>query len=392
MSLPKITFIDEVTITGKTVLLRADFDVSLHPDFTIADDLRIKQNLPTIKYILKNKNKLICIAKLGRPKKRDKDHSLKVVAERLHEYLQDYKVILVDDFLTDDSLIKNQKDNEIILLENIRFYPEEKENSKPFGHKLAALADIYVNDAFSMCHRKETSITMVPTMLPSYGGLLLKREITNIHKAVDHPKKPVVSIIGGAKISTKVPVLHKLITISDYILVGGALANVFLVAEGYKIGKSLCEMDQVDTVKRLISYAKRNNTKLMIPTDVITKQTNGKKYEEKNREDLNSESYIVDIGTRTRTEYGYIIDRARTIIWNGPMGQIEIPEGREGTDFVYYTVAGNEKAVSIVGGGDTLAAISKKEYIDQITWVSTGGGAMVEYIEKGSLPGIDALK
>lgn len=392
MPLPKIKYIDQVDIKGKTILLRADFDVSLHPDFTIANDLRIQQNLPTINYLLKNKNKLICVAKLGRPLKRDKEHSLKVVADRLQEYLKGYKVVLVNDFLTDDSLIKNQKENEVLLLENIRFYPEEKENSKPFAHKLAALAEVYVNDAFSMCHRTEASTVGITQFLPSYGGLLLKREITHIHEATDHPKKPVVSIIGGAKISTKVPVLKKLIDISDYILMGGALANVFLLAEGFKIGKSVCEKDQVDTVKRLLVHAKRKNTKLMIPTDVICKLLTTKRYAEKSIDDLNSDCYIIDIGPQTRTEYGWVIDRAKTIIWNGPMGYIESAKGREGTNFVYYCVAGNTKAVSLVGGGDTLAAISKKEYIDQITWVSTGGGAMIEYIEKGTLPGIDALK
>ena len=392
MSLPRIKYIDDVNITGKTVLLRADFDVSLHPDFTIANDLRIQQNLPTINYLLKHKNKLICIAKLGRPQKRDKEHSLKVVATRLEEYLKGYKVVLVDDFTKDDSAIKNQKDNEVILLENIRFYPEEKANDKAFAKKLAALGEVYVEDAFSMCHRKEATIVTLPTLLPAYGGLLLKREITHLHQGIDHPKKPMISIIGGAKISTKVPVLRRLIDISDYVLVGGALANVFLLAEGYKIGKSFSEKDQVPTVKRLLSHAKKTNTKIMYPKDVVFKHFNGRKYEEKSINDITSDYYIVDIGPQTRTEYGFIIDRAKTIIWNGPMGQVEIPQAREGTDFIYYCVADNRDAVSIVGGGDTLAAISKKEYIDKITWVSTGGGAMIEYIEKGSLPGIDALK
>lgn len=392
MSLPKIKYIDEVNITGKTVLLRADFDVSLHPDFSIANDLRIKQNLPTIKYLLKNNNKLICIAKLGRPKTRDKEHSLKVVVNRLQEYLPDYKVKLVADFLKDDSMIKHQQEKEVLVLENIRFYPEEKENKKSFAHKLASLADIYVNDAFSMCHRKEASVVTVPTFLPAYGGLLLKREITMIGKAIDHPKKPVVSLIGGVKISTKIPVLKRLVDISDYVLVGGALANIFLIAEGHKVGKSFTENGQVDTVKRLISYAKKMGTKIMIPTDVVCKQLRGKRYLEKSVNDINSDCYIVDIGPETRTAYGWVIDKAKTIIWNGPMGYIESSKGREGTDFIYYTIASNNHATSIVGGGDTVAAISKKEYIDKITWVSTGGGAMVEYIEKGNLPGIDALR
>ncbi len=391
MSLPKIKYIDEVDIHGMTVLLRADFDVSLHPDFTIANDVRIQQNLPTIKHLLKYKNKIICVAKLGRPKERDKEHSLKVVVSRLQEYLKDYKVRLVDDFTKDDSLIKNQKDDEILVLENIRFYPEEKKDDKVFAKKLASLAQVYVNDAFSMCHRKESSVVGVPTFIPGYGGLLLKKEITMINKAIDHPKKPVVSIIGGVKISTKIPVLKRLVDISDYVLVGGALANVFLVAEGYKIGKSFTEKSQTDTVKKLLSYAKRKNTKMMIPTDVICKE-NVKKYSEQSVEDIGSEAYIIDIGPETRTAYGWIIDKANTIIWNGPMGYIESNKGREGTDFIYYGISGNRHAVSIVGGGDTLAAISKKEYINQITHVSTGGGAMIEYIERGTLPGIEALK
>ncbi len=390
----KLKFIDEAQIDGKTILLRADFDVSLHPDFSIANDYRITHNLPTIEYLLKHKNKLICVAKLGRPKGRDKEHSLKVVAKRLQEYLKNYKVKLVEDFTKDDTLIKNQKEDEILILENIRFYPEEKNNDKAFAKKLASLADVYVNDAFSMCHRVEASIVGVPAFIPGFGGLLLKKEIEMISKAIHNPKKPVVSIMGGAKISTKIPILKKLTELSDYILVGGALANVFLLAEGFKIGKSLYEKDQVEAVKKLLSFAKRKRTKIMIPTDAICKENGpqSRKVTNLNVESINGTCYIMDIGEETRAEYGWIIDKAKTIIWNGPMGYIEDTVAREGTDFIYYCITSNKNSVSIVGGGDTLAAISKKEYINKITHVSTGGGAMIEYIEKGTLPGFEALK
>ncbi|PIX68653.1 phosphoglycerate kinase, partial [Candidatus Roizmanbacteria bacterium CG_4_10_14_3_um_filter_39_13] len=237
-----IKYIDEVETTNKRVLVRADFDVTLNPNYTIADDARIIHNIPTLRYLLKNNNKLICVAKLGRPKMKDPAFSLKVVVEKLKEYLPEYTITLIDDFITaDKSIFANQKSNEIFVLENIRFYPEEKKNDPEFAKKLASLADIYVNDAFAMSHRVEASVVGVTSYLPSYGGLLLKKEVATIMKAVREPQKPFVAIIGGSKIDTKINIIGKLMEVSNSILIGGGLANTFLCAQGIDIGKSYCE-------------------------------------------------------------------------------------------------------------------------------------------------------
>ncbi|MBI4225674.1 phosphoglycerate kinase [Candidatus Roizmanbacteria bacterium] len=391
----KITYIDEAQFKNKRVLLRADFDVSLNPNYTIADDARIRNNLPTIQYLLKNHNRLICVAKLDRPKGRDSKFSLKVVVKRLHQYLPVYKVKLVDDFLSaDKKLFANQTEKEILVLENIRFYPEEKKNDSRFSKKLAALSDVYVNDAFAMCHRTESSVVGVPRYLPAYGGLLLKREIETITKTIKKPKKPFVAIIGGAKIETKITLIGKLTEMADYVLVGGGLANTFLCAHGYEIGKSYCEYEKVAKARQLLFLAAQKHTAIVLPSDVVIGDPNNSENGGKvvKVDQIPRGAVALDIGSETKAKFGAIIAKAKTIIWNGPVGYFENPAFRRGTDFVYYAIAHNQEATSIVGGGDTLAAISSKEYLGKITHVSTGGGAMLEFIEKGTLPGIEALK
>lgn len=393
----KIAYIDEVEIKDKQVLLRADFDVTLHGNYTIADDFRIKQNLPTIKLLLKNNNRIICVAKLDRPKERDPKLSLKVVVKRLQKYLPDAKVKLIDDFLTESpATFTKQQPNEIFVLENIRFYPEEKQNDKQFAQKLATLADVYVNDAFAICHRAEASLVGTPQLLPSYGGLQLKEEIAMIKKAIARPKKPVVAIIGGAKISTKLSLISRLIEVADYVILGGGLANVFFRAQRYFIGKSLCEYEMTLKARQLLFLAEQKGTKIILPTDVLIGYPN--ETEKRGEVVMVKENKIpkgkaiLDIGPETKAKYGSLIAKAHTIIWNGPVGLFENPAFRQGTDFIYYAIAHNLDAVSIVGGGDTLSAISKQEYLQTITHVSTGGGAMLEFIEKGTLPAIEALR
>src|SRR3989339_1864311 len=390
----KITYIDEIEIKNKQILVRVDFDVSLNPDYSIANDVRIKQNLPTLKYLLKNKNRLICVAKLNRPKNRDPKHSLKPVVKRLQEYLPDYKIILVDDFLTcDQKIFKEQKEKEILVLENIRFYQKEKDYSTIFAKQLSSLADIYVNDAFAVCHRSDTSVIGPPKFIPSYGGLLLKKELMMISSITNKPKKPIVAIIGGAKVSTKIGLINKLIKIVDYLIIGGGLANTFVSAQGHEIGTSFCEYEAVQQARKLLSLAKNKRAFIVLPVDaVVATSKDDKEHEVVKIENIPSNKSIFDIGPETKAQIGGIIARAKTIIWNGPVGLFENSAFREGTDFIYYSIAHNDQAISIVGGGDTLAAISKKEYLDKITHISTGGGAMLEFIEKGTLPGIEALK
>lgn len=384
----KITYIDEVEIKNKTVLLRVDFNVSLNADYTISNSARIEQSLPTIKYLLKNKNRLVIISHLGRPKGVDNKYSLKVVADKLKEYLPEIDIFLAKD-------IESAKENkeEIVVLENIRFFPKEKDFSTIFAKQLSSLADVYVNDAFGVCHRADTSVIGPPKFLPAYGGLLLKKELLMISKVTQKPKKPIVAIIGGAKVSTKVGLINKLMKIVDYLIIGGGLANTFVSAQGHEIGTSFCEYEAVQQARKLLSLAKKGRALIVLPVDAIVAKTkNDKEHEVKKIDNISSVESIFDIGPETKAKIGSIIAKAKTIIWNGPVGYFENSAFKEGTDFVYYSIAQNTDAVSIVGGGDTLAAISKKEYLDKITHISTGGGAMLEFIEKGTLPGIEALK
>lgn len=384
----KITYIDEVEIKNKTILLRVDFNVSLNPDYTISNDARIKQSLPTINYLLKNNNRLIIISHLGRPKEIDKKFSLKIVTNKLKEYLPNVEMSLTE---TIESV--KEKSEKIIVLENIRFFPKEKDYSTLFAKKLASLADIYVNDAFGVCHRSDTSVIGPPKFLPSYGGLLLKKELAIISQVINKPKKPVVAIIGGVKVSTKVGLINKLIKIVDYLIIGGGLANTFISAQGHEVGTSFCEYETVQQARKLLSLSKKNRAFLVLPVDAVVATTKEDRESEVVKiENIPPNKSIFDIGPETKAKFGAIISKAKTIIWNGPVGYFENPAFKRGTDFIYYSITHNDKAISIVGGGDTLAAISKKEYLDKITHISTGGGAMLEFIEKGTLPGIEALK
>lgn len=384
----KITYIDEAGIKNKTVILRVDFNVSLNKDYTISNDARIRQSLPTINYLLKNKNRLVIISHLGRPKGIDDKYSLKVVVNKLKEYLPKIDIALAKDV----EEAKKKKDR-IVFLENIRFFPKEKDFSTIFAKELSSMGDVYVNDAFGVCHRADTSVIGPPNFLPAYGGLLLKKELSMISKITHNPKKPIAAIIGGAKVSTKVGLINKLMKIVDYLIIGGGLANTFVNAQGYEIGTSFCEYEAVQQARKLLSLAKNGRAFIVLPVDaVVAKTKNDKEHETKKINNISSEESIFDIGPETKAQIGSILAKAKTIIWNGPVGYFENPAFKEGTDFIYYSIAQNTDAVSIVGGGDTLAAISKKEYLDKITHISTGGGAMLELIEKGTLPGIEALK
>src|SRR3989339_567926 len=384
----KITYIDEIEIKNKTVLLRVDFNVSLNTDYTISNDARIRQSLPTINYLLKNNNRLVIISHLGRPKGIDKKFSLKVVADKLKEYLPNFEISLAKDV----EEVK-QKKEKIVFLENIRFFPKEKDFSTIFAKQLSSLGDVYVNDAFGVCHRSDTSVIGPPIFLPAYGGLLLKKELEMISRITHSPKKPIAAIIGGAKVSTKVGLINKLIKIVDYLIIGGGLANTFVNAQGHEIGTSFCEYEAVQQARKLLALVKKGRALIVLPVDaVVAKTKNDKEHEVKKIDNISPEESIFDIGPETKAKIGCILAKARTIIWNGPVGYFENPAFKEGTDFIYYSITQNTDVVSIVGGGDTLAAISKKEYLDKITHISTGGGAMLEFIEKGTLPGIEALK
>ena len=390
-----IQFIDKKEFKNKRILLRVDFNVTLTDKFKIADDQRIRQSLPTIKQLYKS-NKLILVAHLDRPEKRDKKYSLGVVVRRLREYLPDVKVTLVDDFLDEKGKrqLSEQKNGEILFLENIRFYKGEESNDLEFCTRLSEIADIYINDAFGVAHRASASVVGVAKLLPSYGGLLLKKEIKVIENLLKDPKHPLVAIIGGSKVSTKFELLHKLTKIADVLILGGGIANTFLAAKGFPVGKSLYEKKMEGEVEKIISEAKKHGTEIVLPADVAVgdKNNNENGGAVRKVEDVKSADVILDVGPETMAQYAKLIGNAQTIVWNGPVGYIENDQFKRGTDFLYYSIAHNDHVTSIVGGGDTIAAISKKEYLDNITHISTGGGAMLEFIEKGTLPGIEALK
>lgn len=388
-----IVYIDKAHIKHKKVLLRVDFNVSMKGN-KITDDARIRASLPTIQKLIKDDNKLIVVSHLGRPKGWDDKFLLRPIAKRLHKYLPGVNLTVVDDFTTEGArdLFEEQKEGEILFLENIRFFKEEEEANSEFAKKLAALADVYVNDAFGVSHRDCASITEVPKLLPHYGGLLLEREVETIGHAMRHPQHPFAAIIGGAKVSTKLKLLFKLTEKADFLILGGGLANTLLYALGYEVGRSLYEKDMKEDVKKIVKHAKEKKTKILLPHDVVVGSKEGNDSRIKKISELTAHDMILDIGPESQAEYAKAILSSKTLIWNGPVGYMENPEYSRGTDFLYYTISQNPQLISIVGGGDTLAAIDKKEYLNTLTHISTGGGAMLEYIEKGTLPGIEALK
>ena len=403
----QIKTIKDHAVQNKRVLLRVDFNVSLDEEGSIADDAKMKETLPTIHLLLKEKNKLIIISHLGRPASanasagkpegRDKAFSLGVVAERLQKLLpKECMVTLVDDFFTaiGQRQIAQQKENEIMLLENIRFYKEEQANNEEFAKKLAQLGDIYVNDGFGVSHRQEASIVGIPKFLPSYAGLLLEKEVNAISALMKNPQRPFVAIIGGAKIDTKIGLLSKLLSLVDTLIIGGALANTFFLARGYDVGKSIAQPDKKDAARDLIDLARQKNRALLLPLDVIV----GNPDDAKNSglpvrvNAIPGDQFALDIGPETETLFCSAIARAKTIVWNGPVGYAENALFAHGTDTLYNAITQNIHAFSLVGGGDTLASIANKKHNSRITHISTGGGAMLELIEKGTLAGIEALK
>ena len=391
--LKNIKLLSQHTITEKRVLLRVDFNVSLTEDLQIADDVRIVKSIPTIKLLLKNNNKIILVSHLGRPKGRDGKSSLKPIAAYLTKAFPENNIILVNDFLSKDGKkqLSEQRENDIILLENIRFYEGEETNDEEFSKQLSTLADAYVNDAFGVSHRNAASVVGITKLLPSYCGLLLEEEVRAVEKIMENPKRPVVAIIGGAKISTKIIILSKLLDAVGTLILGGGLANTFLLAEGYEVGKSLVEKDQIDEAKRIISLALEKNVTLVLPADSAGLENNSieKTYK---TDSIPPDFSILDIGPETQSTASDIISKANTILWNGPVGFAEDKRFAKGTQAVFQSIVQNTHAFSLVGGGDTLACVSGNKDIDKITHVSTGGGAMLELIENGTLPGIEALR
>lgn len=385
--------VEDIDVTGKRVLVRCDFNVPLK-DGVIADDKRIRASLPTIQYLLKNNAKVVLCSHLGRPKGEFKpEFSLKPVAARLSELLGQ-EVKMADDVVGESAqaLSAALKDGEAMLIENVRFHKEETKNDADFSKKLAALADIYVNDAFGSAHRAHCSTTGVADYLPAVCGYLIQKEISIMGGALANPKRPMVAILGGAKVSDKIGVIENLLDKVDTLIVGGGMAYTFFKAMGNTIGTSICEDDKVALAKEMMDTAEKKGVNFLIPMDNKV----GKEYQPDTESMLVDSDDIpegwmgLDIGPRTQKLFSDAIKGAGTVIWNGPMGVSEWDNFAEGTIAVAKAVA-ESGAISIIGGGDSAAAVQKLGFADKMTHISTGGGASLEFLEGKELPGIAAL-
>ena len=384
--------VKDVDLKGKRVLVRCDFNVPQDTDLNITDDIRIRASLETINYILsQNPAKLILISHLGRPDgKAVAKYSLKPVAQRLRELLNK-EVRMLDDCVGDavKSAIGSSKE-EIILLENLRFHPEEEANEANFAKSLAGLADIFINDAFGTAHRAHGSTEGVTHYLTSVSGLLLEKEIKYLGEALEKPKKPFTVILGGAKVSDKIGVIDNLLPKADEIIIGGGMCYTFLKAQGKQIGNSKLEKDKIDIAKGILEKAKKMKVKIFLPQDnVVTDKIDGGQVKTVGA-DIPDGWIGVDIGPETIREYCQTLKKAQTIVWNGPLGIFERDEFSCGTRQVAELIAGL-KAVSIIGGGDTAAAVAKFGLEAKMSHISTGGGASLEFLEGKVLPGIAAL-
>ena len=385
--------VKDVDLKGKKVLVRCDFNVPQDADFKITDDTRIRASLDTINYILgRSPAKLILMSHLGRPDgKAVAKYSLKPVAQRLKELLNK-EVRMLDDCVGGavKSAIDSSKE-EIILLENLRFHPEEEANEANFAKSLAGLADIFVNDAFGTAHRAHSSTEGVTHYLTSVSGFLLEKEIKYLGEALEKPKKPFMVILGGAKVSDKIGVIDNLLPKADEIIIGGGMAYTFLKAQGRQIGNSKLEKDKIDIAKGILEKAKKMKVKIFLPQDnVVTDKIEAGSQVKTVGEDIPDGWIGVDIGPETIREYCQTLKKAQTIVWNGPLGIFERDEFSCGTRQVAELIAGL-KAVSIIGGGDTAAAVAKFGLEGKMSHISTGGGASLEFLEGKVLPGIAAL-
>jgi phosphoglycerate kinase len=386
--------IRDIDVGGKRILVRVDFNVPLDPKTkAIADDIRIRESLPTMKYLLDNKARVILCSHLGRPKGRDKDSSLAPVARRLSQLLgQD--VAMADDCI--GPAVEEQaaalKEGRVLLLENLRFHPEEEKNDPAFAQALARLADVFVNDAFGTAHRAHASTQGVTRFLPSVAGFLIQKEIEVMGKALQNPDRPFTAITGGAKISDKIDVLQNILEKVDSLLVAGGMAATFLKALKYDMGQSLVENEKVGAAQQLMDKARARGIRLLLPEDAVvaSKFEAGAEHRIVSVDKVPPGWYVMDIGPRTIDTFAAELRQSRTIIWNGPLGVFEFPEFRQGTEAI-ASVMGSVDAITIIGGGSTAEAVQEMGLADRMTHVSTGGGASLTFLEGKPMPAIVAL-
>ncbi|HEX2883195.1 MAG TPA: phosphoglycerate kinase [Candidatus Limnocylindria bacterium] len=386
----------DIDVTGKRVFLRADLNVPLD-DGRITDDTRIKASLPTIVHLLERGASVILASHLGRPKGKVNDAlRLKPVADRLSQLLG-RPVRMTGDALGPGVAVAVDKmrPGDLILLENLRFHAEEEANDPEFAQALAQVADVYVNDAFGAAHRAHASTEGITHHLPSVAGLLMEREVDALATLLERPAKPFHAVIGGAKVSGKLEVLEALLSRCQAVLVGGGMANTFLAARGIELGKSLVEADQLENAEHILSEARRKRVRFMLPTDaVIAPQIH---HRAKTRtvaiDAVPKDQMVVDIGPETLAAYTEHLAKAKTVFWNGPMGVFEHPQFAEGTNAMARFLAAqtNRGVITVVGGGDSVAAVEGLGLADRMTHVSTGGGASLEFLEGKTLPGVAAL-
>lgn len=391
--LNKLT-IEDLNIKGKRVFIRTDFNVPLDENLRITDDRRIRSTLPTINYAIDEGAKIILASHLGRPKgKVNPMFSLAPVAKRLQRYL-DKDVTFVDDCIGPkvENAAAKMKDGDVLLLENLRFHPEEEKNGEEFARALSGLADFFVNDAFGAAHRAHASIVGIPKLLPSAAGFLLKKEIEYLKGVVVNPVRPFVAILGGAKVSGKIGVLENLVDKVNKVIVGGGMAFTFIKAMGYEIGDSLVEIEMLDTANLIREKLMKNNVKFYLPVDCVVAQNLEPGAETKivTTQEIPKGWRAMDIGPASVRLFSEAIQDAKTIIWNGPMGVFEVDAFSRGSYAIAHSVA-DAYALTIVGGGDTDLAVSKAGVTDSISFISTGGGASLQLLEGKELPGIAAL-
>ncbi len=391
--MPKLS-VKDLPIRGKKVFLRVDFNVPLDENLNITDDTRIKESLPTIEYILENEGIPIIASHLGRPKgKVDQKQSLRPAAKRLAELLN-REVKFAPDCIGPEvkKMVDSLKPGDAILLENLRFHSEEEKNDVNFAKELASLAEIYINDAFGSAHRAHASVEAITHYFKNPAcGFLMEKELRYLEGALKNPQRPLLAIIGGAKVSTKISVLKNLLDKVDNLAIGGGMCFTFYKAKGLNIGKSICEDDFVSEAKGLLE-----NPKFYLPQDVvITREIKpGEKIGTVGVSNIPSDAIGVDIGERSVSDIKSMIQKAKTIVWNGPMGVFEIDDFAKGTEEIAKVIAEatDKGAISIVGGGDTVAALEKFNLKSKISHVSTGGGASLEFLEGKELPGVKVLK